>query len=92
MLLALDTATRLISMALHDGQSVAAESTWLVRKSGSCRLTAISASAWIFPSMRSSSRVTNSVRFTARERSAKSVTKRRSVEISDFRLSRITGR
>ena len=29
MLLALDTATRLISMALHDGQSVAAESTWL---------------------------------------------------------------
>jgi tRNA threonylcarbamoyladenosine biosynthesis protein TsaB len=29
MLLALDTATRLISIALHDGQSVAAESTWL---------------------------------------------------------------
>ena len=33
----------------------AAESTWLLRKSGSCRLTAISASAWILPSMRSSS-------------------------------------
>ncbi len=31
----------------------AAESTWLLRKSGSCRLTAISASAWILPSMRS---------------------------------------
>jgi tRNA threonylcarbamoyladenosine biosynthesis protein TsaB len=29
MLLALDTATRLISIALHDGQSVAAEATWL---------------------------------------------------------------
>jgi tRNA threonylcarbamoyladenosine biosynthesis protein TsaB len=29
MLLALDTATRLISIALHDGQAVAAESTWL---------------------------------------------------------------
>ena len=28
MLLAIDTATRLISLALHDGQSVAAESTW----------------------------------------------------------------
>jgi len=28
MLLALDTATRLISIALHDGQVVAAESTW----------------------------------------------------------------
>ncbi len=28
MLLALDTATRLISMALHDGQAVVAESTW----------------------------------------------------------------
>ena len=29
MLLALDTATRLISIALHDGQSLVAESTWL---------------------------------------------------------------
>jgi tRNA threonylcarbamoyladenosine biosynthesis protein TsaB len=28
MLLALDTATRLISIALHDGQAVAAEATW----------------------------------------------------------------
>ncbi len=28
MLLALDTATRLISLALHDGQTIAAESTW----------------------------------------------------------------
>ena len=28
MLLAIDTATRLISLALHDGQTVAAESTW----------------------------------------------------------------
>jgi tRNA threonylcarbamoyladenosine biosynthesis protein TsaB len=28
MLLALDTATRLISLALHDGQAVIAESTW----------------------------------------------------------------
>ncbi len=28
MLLALDTATRLISLALHDGQHVAAETTW----------------------------------------------------------------
>ncbi len=28
MLLALDTATRLISIALHDGQNLAAESTW----------------------------------------------------------------
>lgn len=28
MLLAIDTATHLISLALHDGQSVAAESTW----------------------------------------------------------------
>jgi tRNA threonylcarbamoyladenosine biosynthesis protein TsaB len=28
MLLAVDTATRLISLALHDGQTVAAESTW----------------------------------------------------------------
>ena len=28
MLLALDTATRLISLALHDGQAVVAESTW----------------------------------------------------------------
>ena len=33
----------------------AAESTWLLRKSGSWRLTAISASAWILPSIRSSS-------------------------------------
>jgi len=29
MLLALDTATRFISIALHDGQAVAAEATWL---------------------------------------------------------------
>ena len=29
MLLALDTATRLISIALHDGQNLASESTWL---------------------------------------------------------------
>jgi tRNA threonylcarbamoyladenosine biosynthesis protein TsaB len=29
MILALDTATRLISLALHDGQHLAAESTWL---------------------------------------------------------------
>ncbi len=29
MLLAIDTATRLISLALHDGQAVVAESTWL---------------------------------------------------------------
>jgi tRNA A37 threonylcarbamoyladenosine modification protein TsaB len=28
MLLALDTATRLISLALHDGQALLAESTW----------------------------------------------------------------
>ena len=44
----------------------AAESTWLLRKSGSCRLTAISASAWILPSMRSSSIETNSAFFFAR--------------------------
>src|SRR4029078_11888572 len=44
----------------------AAESTWLLRKSGSCRLTAISASAWIFPSMRSSSIATKSAFFLAR--------------------------
>src|SRR5690349_13904289 len=29
MLLALDTATRLISLALHDGKAVVAESTWV---------------------------------------------------------------
>ena len=29
MLLAIDTATRLISLALHDGHTVAAESTWV---------------------------------------------------------------
>src|SRR5690349_5628742 len=29
MLLAIDTATKQISLALHDGQTVAAETTWL---------------------------------------------------------------
>ena len=44
----------------------AAESTWLLRKSGSWRLTAISASVWILPSMRSSSIDTKSAFFFAR--------------------------
>ena len=57
----------------------AAESTWLLRKSGSWRLTAISASAWILPSMRSSSigdelgvllRARRSCRAAARHRDA----------------------
>ena len=47
----LQLADRLLGLRMLS----ATASTWLLRKSGSWRLTAISVSAWILPSMRSSS-------------------------------------